>query len=110
MYPTVYPTPPLTFGHNWDSFSVAFVTRVSYSKAIQSHIPPKSLSSNPYNSWQKDDGIYEVKVEIHLFVKPLPNEMGDIVFSISLLSFTITSGNEPSSCDFRTTSNIYRST
>jgi hypothetical protein len=53
MYPTVYPTPPLAFGHNWDSFSVAFVTGVSYSKAIQSYVPPKSLSSNPYNSWPK---------------------------------------------------------
>ncbi len=29
-----------------------------------SYAPPKSLSSNPYNSWQKDDGTYEVKVEI----------------------------------------------
>jgi hypothetical protein len=36
--------------------------------------------------------------------------MGDIAFSISLLSLTITSGDEPSSCDFGTTSNKYRST
>jgi len=65
MHPKAYPTLHLSFGHNWDSFSVAFAARVSYLKAIQSYAPPKSLSSNPYNSWQKYDGTYEIKVEFH---------------------------------------------
>jgi hypothetical protein len=68
MCPKAYPTPPLSFGYNWDSFSMAFVAKVSYLKAIQSYAPPKSLSSNPYNSWQKDDGTYKVKIEIHVFL------------------------------------------
>jgi hypothetical protein len=50
MHPKAYPIPPLSLGHNWDSFSVAFAARVSYSKANQPYAPPKSLSSNPYNS------------------------------------------------------------
>jgi hypothetical protein len=55
MHPKAYLTPPLSFVHNWDSFSMAFVARVLYSRIIQSYAPPKSLSSNSYNSWQKDD-------------------------------------------------------
>jgi hypothetical protein len=51
-----------------DSFSRAFIAKVSYLKAIQSYAPPKSFFSNLYNSWQKDDGTYKVKIEIHLFI------------------------------------------
>jgi hypothetical protein len=56
MHPKAYLTPPLSFGHNWDSFSMAFATRVLYLRINQFYAPLKSLSSNPYNSWQKDDG------------------------------------------------------
>ncbi len=40
-------------------------------------------------------------------IKSFPYEMGDIVFSISLSSLTIISGDETSSCDFGTIFNAY---
>jgi hypothetical protein len=53
LHPKACPTPPLWFGHNWDSFFNAFIVRVLHLKAIQSCAPPKSPSSNPYNLWLK---------------------------------------------------------
>jgi hypothetical protein len=66
LHPKAYPTLLLQFGHNCDLFFQAFVVGVLHLRAIQSCAPPKSPFSNPYNLWQKDDGTYKVKVEIHL--------------------------------------------
>jgi len=87
MCPKAYPTSPLSFGHYWDSFSMAFVAKVSYLKATQSYAPPKSLSSNPYNSWQKDDGTYKVKIEIHLFLYSLSHSPTKWEILLSRFSF-----------------------
>jgi hypothetical protein len=67
LHPKACPTPFLQFGHNWDSFFEAFVVGVLHLRAIRSYAPPKSFFSNPFNLWQKDDGTYKVKVEIHFF-------------------------------------------